>query len=312
MMAFPPRLVRFARVHRPLLSSWRAFATRDAAVPPPRAATTKLSLGHGLTLRTPTAAAAAAAAPEEGRPIAIVAGWLGARERQLRRFSDFYSERGYDVVTFAAGPFDVLMPSRGDRLMRHVMETVDKMSAAQADIPPRPVVFHGFSVSGYLYGLALLAIDAEPMKFGRFASSVKVQAFDSPPDFENIALGVGRSMGFQGILSLWVTRALDLYLLLTRYGAGKQYRASSKALHDNELRAASIFFFSKSDPVADHVVCERVAGLWRGRGNRVEEVVWEESPHIQHAKRDGARYFHELELFLDENLKPSEGEDKET
>ena len=108
-------------------------------------------------------------------------------------------------------------------------------------------------------------------------------------------------MGFRGVLSLYVTRLLELYLFLTRHGAGVKYRAASAALHDNPIQVPSIFFYSKSDPVAEHTACSRVADLWRSRGNDVREVVWDESPHIAHAKLDGARYFSELEGFLEKH-----------
>jgi hypothetical protein len=252
---------------------------------------TRLSLGHGVTINT--------LEPEEGvaRPIVVIAGWLGARERQLRVFREFYHDRGCDTLTFAAGPLEVLMPSRGEKLMRHVMHTVVE-SMKDGD---RAVVFHGFSVAGYLYGLGLIEQHRTPKRWERFTRNVRLQAFDSPPDFENIALGVGASMGFRGVLSLYATRLLDLYLFLTRHGAGKKYRASSAALHDNTLAVPSIFFYSKSDPVAEHSACARVAELWRGRGNDVREVVWDESPHIAHAKLDGTRYFAELETFLEKH-----------
>ena len=44
------------------------------------------------------------------RPLCIVAGWMGAKERQLKPYLSFYHKRGIDTLSFAVGPNHVLFP----------------------------------------------------------------------------------------------------------------------------------------------------------------------------------------------------------
>lgn len=55
---------------------------------------------------------------------------------------------------------------------------------------------------------------------------------------------------------------------------------------------------SKADPVADWKDCVTVINKWRASGTIVEECVWEDTPHIQHARYDPERYYGTLEKFL--------------
>jgi hypothetical protein len=62
--------------------------------------------------------------------------------------------------------------------------------------------------------------------------------------------------------------------------------------------APSLWFYSKSDPVARWEDCEIVMNKMRSKGTIVEQCVWDNTPHIQHARLDPDRYFNTLETFL--------------
>jgi hypothetical protein len=80
------------------------------------------------------------------KPLVLLSGWMGSTPRHLRRIKELYEERGFDTYTFSAGPVEVLKPELARTLMETNMDAVIKEIGNE----DRPLVFHGFSMSGFL------------------------------------------------------------------------------------------------------------------------------------------------------------------
>jgi hypothetical protein len=263
---------------------------------------TPLSLGYDMRYH------AALCEDDQPRPLVVVAGWMGAKERQMRPYLDFYHERNMDTISFAVGPNHVLFPEQAMEQMESVLNAV---SAARQGVAPsvtvkapggkiaKPsmILFHHFSVGGFLFGQALIAMQKHD-HLNHLRGEIKAQIFDSPPDYASIPKGIARSMGMGGAVEVMVENTARLYLKMTENSAGVMHRASSHAFHENEVSAPSLWFYSKSDPVSNWQDCTTVTNKWKQRGTHVEECVWEDTPHIQHARVDPDRYFGTLDRFL--------------
>jgi len=107
---------------------------------------------------------------------------------------------------FSAGPREVLNPTKAVALMERTMDTVGflcrwmrealkvalirslprrttpQVSEEIGEAGDRPLIFHGFSMSGFMFGNALSSMDAQPERFQPFRSSLKAQvgSHDSP------------------------------------------------------------------------------------------------------------------------------------
>ena len=81
--------------------------------------------------------------------------------------------RGCDVYEFSAGPQEVLKPAKGVALMESVMDAVS--AELESGGGKAPLVFHGFSMSGYMWGNALLSMDKDPRRFAAFRASLRAQ-----------------------------------------------------------------------------------------------------------------------------------------
>lgn len=255
---------------------------------------TPMSLGFDITLQK------ASEESKGGKPrsTAVICGWLGAKPRQLRVFVDFYNARGYDVISFAVGPSHVLFPKTA---LTHMKKVLDLAMApiSPSLLPSERIVFHHFSVGGYLFGRMLEVVKADPLLSSELLGRVKAQVFDSPPDIAGVPAGLAASMGISNSLA---AKAIEMtvrgYLAATAHTSGVEHAAASESFHNNYVPAPSLWFFSLADPVADYRDCETVIGKWRARGTHVETCVWEDSKHIQHARKDPVRYFDTLESFL--------------
>ena len=269
-------------------------ASKDVAMPTP------LSLGYDMKYH-----AAIGGDDSKPRPLVVVAGWMGAKERQMRPYLNFYHDRNIDTISFAVGPNHVLFPEKAMEQMEAVLNTVSAAHTGE-EVPlksnkqiakPSSVLFHHFSVGGFLFGQALIAMEKHS-HLKKFPLAIKAQIFDSPPDYQNIPKGISRSMGINGIGQKAIEHTARAYLKLTENTSGVLHRASSSAFHNNHISAPALWFYSKADPVCDWEDCVTVTTKWKNRGTIVEECVWEHTPHIQHGRVDPDRYFGTLDTFL--------------
>eukprot|EP00906_Rhabdomonas_costata_P027328 RCo038827 len=225
----------------------------------------------------------------------ILSGWTGAKPSQYKKYLEFYHERGFDSIDYAVTPKHILQP---DLAVKHMRFVLDRVAQSIRDKTHHSVVYHGFSVSGYLFGLALIAMNSDPEHFGTARSGLKAQIFDSPPDYDHIAFGLGKMLETDDFRETIVQKFAEIYLWATYNSAGVHHRASSKAFWNNNLMAPALWFYSKADEVAPWKVCRDCAAGWRKNGIEVDEVIFDTSKHIQHMRMDPESYVGGLDDFL--------------
>jgi hypothetical protein len=270
---------------------WRSAvaSASEAALPTP------LSLGSNVVYHRSHGHHHGAA---HRRPLAVVAGWMGAKPHQMKSYLKFYHDLGMDTLSFAVGPQHVLFPSHATAQMERVLELCIAPTP-QETRPPPALAFHMFSVGGFCYGQMLRVISAQP-RFAHIPQLTAAQVFDSTPDMDGIPKGVSRSMGVGAPWDKAIELSLDGYIAATaRTSVGRGHRAASDAFHGNVITAPALWFYSKADRVADWERCALVANKWRSRGAHVEECVWDHTPHIQHGRIDPDRYFGTLKNFFE-------------
>ncbi|CAI5460558.1 unnamed protein product [Closterium sp. Yama58-4] len=140
---------------------------------------------------------------EAAKPVVVLLGWLGAQQRHLRRYAEWYTSRGFDVITFVIPFKDVLSIRPGEKAEVHVDSLVDELhrwlsgtgpeaalSATSAPVnqgepkEPRTLMFHTFSNTGWLtYGAVLNRLHD---KYGKAAidAAIKGCVVDSAPILE--------------------------------------------------------------------------------------------------------------------------------
>lgn len=257
-------------------------------------AVTPWSLGMKLTL---TRSTIKHALPVSKRPLVLLSGWMGSTANHLKHYQAAWHNRGFDTYAFSAGPQEVLQPTKAINLMERTMDEV-----AEEIGDGKPLLWHGFSMSGYLYGNALLSMDAQPERFLPIRQNLRAQIFDSPPDYNGIAGGVARSMGFGGLRETLIRGTLQTYLDMTKNSAGVMHRASSERFHGNDLKdVPSLWLYSRSDPVARWQDCRAVIDKWKGKGIDVDEVIFDDTPHVQHMRLEPEKYLSALDVFLRKN-----------
>jgi len=125
--------------------------------------------------------------------------------------------KGFDVVHIKVKARHILWPPLAQSVVSRIINFITT--------PPRnsqPVLVHGFSVGGYLYGETLNHIMSDPGLCESMSCRVLGQVFDSPVDFEGVPRGVGMALSNVRPVQLAIKFSLDAYTTLfhrqvTRY-----------------------------------------------------------------------------------------------
>ena len=95
------------------------------------------------------------AARGSGEVCIVLCGWLGCKDRHLRRYRDFYTQKmGYTVVSFMMPPHLSVMPhtAGAQQLLNEVVEGVAKLQR-ESETGRWKLYFHTFSNTGWFcYG----------------------------------------------------------------------------------------------------------------------------------------------------------------
>ena len=148
----------------------------------------------------------------------------------------------------------VFNPGEGTKHMEYILQTT-------IDLEPQNIIFHHFSIGGFLYGQMLRIFKDSPNKrYGRVIPKIKGQIFDSPltctlsqKDLAHFFPSKSHPLHFL------VKICVEIYMKLTAESNGREWKASSEIFHANFLtHAPSLWYYSAADPVSRYQDCERV------------------------------------------------------
>ncbi|KAH9319805.1 hypothetical protein KI387_021574, partial [Taxus chinensis] len=115
----------------------------------------------------------------------VLLGWLGAQQKHLKKYAEWYHARGIHAVTFVVPVNDLLSFKPGERVEHHLaklaQELASWMSGKENDGRERHIMFHTFSNAGWLsYGVIL----EQFLMMGNFYKKIKGCVIDSAPEPE--------------------------------------------------------------------------------------------------------------------------------
>ena len=227
------------------------------------------------------------------RPLVVIYAWLAAKSKHLHKYNNFYLEKGFDVLQIKVRPTQLMWPVIVQGLSQEMLDFIH-----DADRALQPLLIHGFSVGGYLYGEILHKICANPDKYSGLKERIRGQIFDSPVDFQGIPFGVSRAVSDNPVVQRIIEHSLASYLKVFKKQTTDHYLRSSAAFHANDLAIPSLLLCSHADPVGPVERIEYVVGKWRNKDIPVVIKLFDNSPHVSHFLYYPADYMQALNRFL--------------
>jgi hypothetical protein len=238
----------------------------------------------------------------EGRPLTILLCWLMAKNNAVKKYAQFYLDQGFDVLTVRITPWQLLLPSRIEPIIRN--EVLPTLLSSDHE----KKLIHGFSVGGYVFARILKHMERNPEACRDLIDSLKGQVWDSVVDVNGVSIGVSKSVFMD---SPTMQKALQSYIEFHMnafyHFATKYYLDAHDSFYYKPLRTPALFLASAADQISTIDVIGEVQTEWTKKGISTEQKVWPNTGHVGHMKAYPEEYKTTLRNFLQKNgLKPSE------
>ncbi|KAJ8940376.1 hypothetical protein NQ318_015769, partial [Aromia moschata] len=231
----------------------------------------------------------------EDKPLVVLLSWLMAKRKHIYKYADLYLRNGFDVLNVSVTPWQLLWPTKGTQMVAK-----DLLRFIDLNTKYAPLVLHGFSVGGYVWGEVLVNIAAERERYSNVVDRIAGQIWDSAADITEISVGLPIAVFPRNSYMQTALRQYMLYHLKAfDKVATRHYIRSSQMFHTNLVQAPAQFIISKADPIGTEASNTRVRESWESMGMKVYWKCFEKSPHVGHFRAHQKEYIDVLNSFLE-------------
>lgn len=86
----------------------------------------------------------------KSRTVVVLLGWLGAKQKHLKRYAEWYTSRGFHAITFTFPMAEILSYQVGGKAEEHIDLLVKHLADWLEEEHGKNLVFHTFSNTGWL------------------------------------------------------------------------------------------------------------------------------------------------------------------
>lgn len=270
----------------------------------------------------------------KSRTVVILLGWLGAKQKHLNRYAEWYTSRGFHAITFTFPMAEILSYQVGGKAEQHIDSLVNHLADWMEEEYGKNLVFHTFSNTGWLtYGVILEKFQKQdPSLMGKIKGCIVDSAPVAAPDPQVWASGFSaaflkknsvatkgvRSSNEPGVsLSIGATTVAEakpavteaaLLLVLEKFfevvlNLPKINRRLSEILGLLTSRQPScpqLYIYSSADRVIPAGSVESFIEEQRRTGHEVRACNFVSTPHVDHFRNDPKLYSTQLTQFFDD------------
>lgn len=143
-----------------------------------------------------------------------------SKSNHIKKYAQLYIDHGFDVITVSVTPWQVLWPKTGIQVNNssnysqctqiEAHSTVSKfkwfflyLQLVAADLVKflennvnkrSPLLLHGFSVGGYLWGECMVHMSREVERYRHVLDMIQGQVWDSAVELSEIPIGVPKAV----------------------------------------------------------------------------------------------------------------------
>lgn len=86
----------------------------------------------------------------KSRTVVVLLGWLGAKQKHLKRYAEWYTSKGFHAITFTFPMAEILSYQVGGKAEEHIDLLVNHLAEWLEEEHGKNLVFHTFSNTGWL------------------------------------------------------------------------------------------------------------------------------------------------------------------
>jgi len=270
--------------------------------------------------------------PDKSQTVVVLLGWLGSRQKHLKRYADWYTSRGFHAVTFTLPMSDILSYNLGGKAEKNVEMLSEHLAGWVREESGKKIIFHTFSNTGWLcYGVILENLQRQDASA---VEKIKACIVDSAPVAApdpqvwasgfSAALMKKRSSTTKGLGSIdsrsdvlvvesnmepkpAATEAVLLSALETFFDVVLNYPRINRRLSDvmellssKQPKCPQLYIYSSADRVIPAKSVESFIEGQRRAGREVRACDFVSSPHVDHYRSNPGLYTSQLSNFLEE------------
>ncbi|XP_010103608.2 transmembrane protein 53 [Morus notabilis] len=268
------------------------------------------------------------------RTVVVLLGWLGAKQKHLKRYAEWYTSRNFHVITFTFPMSEILSYQVGGKAEKHINLLVDHLTDWLEEEHGKNLVFHTFSNTGWLtYGAILERFQKQdPSLMGRIRGCIVDSAPAAAPDPQVWASGFSAaflkkySVATKGVVGTnesgtealaaskelvepkpAVTETALLVLLEKFFEVVLNLPTVNRRLSDvlgllstQQPSCPQLYIYSSADRVIPAGSVESFIEKQRKAGHVVRSCNFVSTPHVDHFRNDPKLYTSQLTQFLED------------
>ncbi|CAK8574248.1 unnamed protein product [Lathyrus sativus] len=270
----------------------------------------------------------------KSKTVVVLLGWLGAKQKHLKKYAEWYTSKGYHVITFTFPMAEVMSYHPGGKAEQNVHMLVDHLADWLEEENEKNLVFHTFSNTGWLtYGVILewfqkqdpslmekirgCIVDSAPVAnpdpqvwaSGFSAAFLKKNSIATKGRVSTDESGIKVSISSNEDLGLKPapTEAALLLILKKLFEVVLHLPAVNRRLSDvlsmlstKQPGCPQLYMYSSADRVIPADSVESFVDAQRKAGHDVRACNFVSSPHVDHFRNDPKLYTSQLNQFLEE------------
>lgn len=274
--------------------------------------------------------------PVKSRTVVVLLGWLGAKQKHLKRYAEWYASRGYHVITFTFPMSEILSYQVGGKAEQNIQLLVNHLADWLEEEHGKNLVFHTFSNTGWLtYGVILEKFQKQDHALMRRIKGCIVDSAPvAVPDPQVWASGFSaaflkkNSVATKQIMTLSnrhtdvtresntsvetkpaVTEAALLLVLEKFFEVALNLPTVNRRLSDildlltsRQPSCPQLYIYSSADRVIPAVSVESFVEEQRKTGHTVRACNFVSTPHVDHFRNEPELYTSQLTQFLEDSV----------
>ncbi|XP_021682843.2 uncharacterized protein LOC110666596 isoform X2 [Hevea brasiliensis] len=270
----------------------------------------------------------------KSRTVVVLLGWLGSKQKHLKKYAKWYTSRGFHAITFTFPMAEILSYRVGGKAEQDIDLLVNHLADWLEQEHEKNLVFHTFSNTGWLtYGVILekfqnqdsslmgrikgCVVDSAPvaapdpqvwasgfsaafLKKNSVATKVHVISHES-----NVEVSVGsktlvepKPAATEAALLVILEKFFEVILNLPT--VNRRLSDVLSLLSSGQPRCPQLYIYSSADRVIPAMSVESFIEDQRRAGHDVRACNFVSTPHVDHFRNDPKMYGAQLSQFLDD------------